>query len=307
MAYKASIIIPTYNRSRILDYTLNSILRQEMDISSIEVIVVDDGSSDDTGELVAEYSERMNLKYLYQADKGNRVSRARNMGIENAKSDILIFIDSGVLLASNCVSEHIKMHEQQSSPCAVLGYVYGFDQYMTDTDVFESLIDVRDPDQTVQLLRESHRFADMRERYYEKYNYQLNNLPAPWAFFVTCNVSVNRSALELSGTFDELFDLRWGVEDMELGYRLYENFVPILINRSAESVHYPHDHDMTGKFDEEVINKQLFYAKHKAIEVKLFIDSTFAELNDEILKYYESNNVPLGKIRKYRGSRQPVF
>jgi len=55
--YKASIIIPTYNASRLLSYTLNSILKQNIDINDIETIVVDDGSSDNTKELVEQYKK----------------------------------------------------------------------------------------------------------------------------------------------------------------------------------------------------------------------------------------------------------
>jgi glycosyltransferase involved in cell wall biosynthesis len=65
-----SIIIPTYNRKKLLMYTLDSILKQSISLDLIQVIVVDDGSSDDTAEMVRPYFEEINFKYFFQEDKG---------------------------------------------------------------------------------------------------------------------------------------------------------------------------------------------------------------------------------------------
>src|SRR5687767_14701309 len=122
---KAGIIIPTYNRSKFLDLTLHSIQHQNFDMNRLEVIVVDDGSSDNTQDVIKKYSNLLNIKYFFQRDEGNRVSLARNVGIENANSDVLIFTDPGVLLDVNCVSEHVNT-QLNNKGCASVGYVYGF-------------------------------------------------------------------------------------------------------------------------------------------------------------------------------------
>jgi len=281
--YIATIVIPTYNNCKLLDFTLKSIAQQNVDTSSIEVIVVDDGSTDETHKVVDNHSCLLNLKYFYQEDKGNRVSLARNIGIQNATSDIIILIDSGILIDNDFVAEHIKAHRLNGNDCAVIGYVFGFDQYSEELDQIVLSTNMNNPGVSIKQYRERGMFKDMRDPYYEKYRFDVNNLPAPWAFFLTCNVSINKSYLEKVGLFDEIFDLRWGVEDLDMGYRLYINNIKFVIALDAMALHYPHDSRMDEKFEEEIYNKYLFHKKHNSISTQTFLESTFIELNDKLI------------------------
>jgi glycosyltransferase involved in cell wall biosynthesis len=85
-----SVVIPTYNRAATLDRVLGSIERQT--VSPDEVIVVDDGSTDSTADVLACWESRLPLKVVHQENRG--VSAARNTGIQAARSDIVAFIDS---------------------------------------------------------------------------------------------------------------------------------------------------------------------------------------------------------------------
>ena len=84
-----SVIVPTYNRAFIVDRCINSILVQEY--VSFEIIVVDDGSTDNTKEVVCQYMDSR-LNYFFQENSG--VSVARNKGSKLAKGDYLVFLDS---------------------------------------------------------------------------------------------------------------------------------------------------------------------------------------------------------------------
>jgi glycosyltransferase involved in cell wall biosynthesis len=279
---RASIIIPTYNRSKLLDYTLRSIAKQTIDLKTVEIIVVDDGSSDDTLEIVKKYQKCLILKYYFQEDKGYRVASARNIGIRNSRSDILIFIDCGVLLGSSCINAHIKLHESNAGLVAGLGYVYGWDQFEKDQVSLLSLINVDNVDLSIYNFRSQTIFLDMREYLYKLTNDHLNDLPAPWSVFITCNISIKRSSLVLTGLFDEKFDGHWGVEDLELGYRFHKKGGLLFVIRTADSIHYPHDADMSHKFRDEVTNKLYFHRKFPCIETELFLSSTFLELNKKV-------------------------
>ena len=83
-----SIIIPTYNCARYLPEAVNSALGQTC--NSLEVIIIDDGSADETQEVLKPYSDR--ILYLYQANKG--VSAARNRGIAMAQGEFIAFLDA---------------------------------------------------------------------------------------------------------------------------------------------------------------------------------------------------------------------
>lgn len=84
-----SVVIATRNRAESLKDTLTSLTRQSREPD--EVIVVDNGSTDHTKEVVLSFSDRLNIKYVYEAVKG--VPHARNAGTQNARGDIVAFID----------------------------------------------------------------------------------------------------------------------------------------------------------------------------------------------------------------------
>lgn len=278
----ASVIIPTYNRSTLLAYTLDSIVNQDLDRSTFEVIVADDGSADDTRAVVQRYQHLLSLRYCYQEDKGYRVASARNMGIRAARGTVLAFVDSGMVLSASYLRAHIRCHQQSAVPLAVIGYIYCFDH----TAALESgWIDPARPDASMARLKAQQVQLDIREGCYRKCNDQLDRLPAPWVFFWTGNVSVKRETLRKTGPFDEAFDLTWGTEDVELGYRLHQQKVKFVLNRQAESIHYPHERHLDERFEAEIRNKLYFHQKHRSMQTELFIRSDGLSLNDDIIRH----------------------
>lgn len=90
---KVSVIIPTFNRRDLVCETIDSVLGQTL--PDVEVVVVDDGSTDGTGEHLAScYSNR--IRYVYQFNSGRSV--ARNRGVQMASGEYLLFLDSDDLL-----------------------------------------------------------------------------------------------------------------------------------------------------------------------------------------------------------------
>lgn len=85
-----SFIIPTYNRAHTLPEAIRSVLEQSC--SNWELLIIDDGSSDNTREIISEYLTDNRVRYYYQENQG--VSNARNKGIRESKGDYLIFLDS---------------------------------------------------------------------------------------------------------------------------------------------------------------------------------------------------------------------
>jgi glycosyltransferase involved in cell wall biosynthesis len=84
-----SIIIPTYNREKYLQEAVNSVINQSY--KNFELIIVDDGSTDNTKLIIENYLSDSRIRYIYQQNKG--ISAARNAGIMNASGKYLMFLD----------------------------------------------------------------------------------------------------------------------------------------------------------------------------------------------------------------------
>ncbi len=83
-----SIIVPVYNGSKYINTAIKSILKQSY--SNYEIIVIDDGSTDDTHDQLQPYEDK--IRYLYQANEGS--ASARNLGIKVAKGELIAFLDA---------------------------------------------------------------------------------------------------------------------------------------------------------------------------------------------------------------------
>jgi glycosyltransferase involved in cell wall biosynthesis len=117
-----TVIIPTHNRCELLRKTLDGLSRQTGSASVKEVIVVSDGSTDSTTDIAQQFSTRLPIRVLEQPRSG--VSRARNYGIREAKSDVVLFLDDDVVPGPQLISEHAEFHKDMPSLEAVLmGYV----------------------------------------------------------------------------------------------------------------------------------------------------------------------------------------
>ena len=100
-----SIIVPTYNRLDEIEPLLKSVSTLSFDHSKFEVLIVDDGSTDNTEDFVKQYSKEADftLKYFRQRNQGP--AAARNLGMKNAQSTFFIFVDSDVTLPSGWLTK----------------------------------------------------------------------------------------------------------------------------------------------------------------------------------------------------------
>jgi glycosyltransferase involved in cell wall biosynthesis len=110
-----SVIIPAYNRAHTVAETVDSVLGQTY--TNLEVIVVDDGSRDNTQEVLQSYGGR--IKNIQQANAGQMV--ARNRGIAEARGEIITFLDSDDIWMPTCVERHVKLLQKTGPevPCSL--------------------------------------------------------------------------------------------------------------------------------------------------------------------------------------------
>lgn len=103
-----SLIVTTYNQKERLALVLDSILNQNR--MPKEVLIADDGSKEDTKELILEYQKKfpIPLKHIWQEDCGYRLSRSRNKAILGAQGEYIIIIDGDMILSPFFIQDHLK-------------------------------------------------------------------------------------------------------------------------------------------------------------------------------------------------------
>jgi glycosyltransferase involved in cell wall biosynthesis len=109
-----SIVIPTYNASKFMPGLLESIFRQAA--AGMEVIIVDDCSTDNTIEIASRYPVR-----VITMEKNGGPAKARNRGVAEAQGDIIFFLDADVIVMDGTVSEVQTYFEQNPSSQCVIG------------------------------------------------------------------------------------------------------------------------------------------------------------------------------------------
>ena len=115
-----SIIIPFYNSARYISRCLNSLLCQ--DLSNVEILCVDDGSTDNSSSIISNMIEQWNMSqhvHLVQLKQNSGVAHARNVGINTAKGDYVIFIDSDDYVSPDYIAV-LKDAVIESEPDAVI-------------------------------------------------------------------------------------------------------------------------------------------------------------------------------------------
>jgi glycosyltransferase involved in cell wall biosynthesis len=171
--------VVSYNRASLITHCINRLLNQRY--RDYEVILVDDGSTDDTKKLMSKIND-VRFNYLINCEKRGQPF-SRNKGIKNSKGEIIIFVDSDVLVNRNFIRDHIRLHEKN------------------DKLIVQGMV------------RHIKRIED-----FGKFTLLIDGLCL--SGIITQNVSIKRKYLIEVGGFDESFGDTMGYMDVEIGRRL---------------------------------------------------------------------------------------
>ncbi len=287
---KLSVIIPTCSRASILKKALDALARQTVSPTDFEVIVIDDGSADETEQTVDSFPAPYKLTYIKQSNAGP--GAARNKGIKAAQSDLILIINDDTICASDNLEKHLEAHKQHPGErISVLGTFDFIPQAQAQPFIYFA--------QRSPLI-----FAYVIMEPLKKYNYR---------YFWTCNISIKKQALLDAGLFDEKFTEPM-MEDTELGYRLQKLGYEVLYHPEAKSLHYDFSLNI-DKFEKRQRmsgrNVTKFLIKHPEMidrEKALFGISNFGEAQmnvyrqrlKEVEKEYKENLALFREIEKLR-------
>ena len=132
MEYKVSIIVPVYKAEKYLEKCVNSILKQTLD--SIEIILLDDGSPDRCGEICDKFAEKYNNVVVFHLENGGP-SKARNIGIKNAKGKYIGFVDSDDYIAPEMYKVLYDLAESNKPDIVMCSYFLDEESKISQIDM----------------------------------------------------------------------------------------------------------------------------------------------------------------------------
>ena len=207
---KTSLIITTYNWPEALLLVLKSV--EEQSIRPDEVVIADDGSKEETTNIIKKFSQKtkLNIIHSWQEDIGYRLSMSRNKAIKKSKGEYIVMIDGDMILHPNFIEDHINFARQGT-------FVQGVRAKISDSKSKEILknhsILFKQFDVSLKSKRYSIRnkllsFLFSGKKYFNKLN-----------MFLGCNMAFFRKdCLNVNG-FNEDF-IGWGRDDSEFGARM---------------------------------------------------------------------------------------
>ena len=206
-----SAIICTYNRGELLARAFGALCGQTMSSEQFEVIVIDDGSMDDTKQVVDLFGSVLPLRYAYQAKSG--LASGKNHGLFLSRAPIVLFLDDDDVADSDLLEQHHRTHQVfPQEHYAVLGY----------TDLVSSA--AQSPLMHYATKVCCHLFS------YQSLNHgDIMDFTYFWGGRSSCK----RLFLLEHGVFNPVF--RFGAEDIELGYRLSKVGLKVVYNKHAVS------------------------------------------------------------------------
>jgi glycosyltransferase involved in cell wall biosynthesis len=210
-----TVVIPTFNRDAVLKRALDGYVAQSTPKAIHELIVVDDGSTDDTEGIVTEMARLapFSIRYLRQANRGP--AAARNLGITETSTEVVLFTDSDIVPGAELVAQHLEWHNMyQQANVGILGYVTWPSQPT--------------PTPFMKWYGERQLFDYWTIRHAKRVGFGA---------FYSCNLSLKTQFLVENGQFNENFKTA-AFEDIELGYRLGEAGLKLLHNPLAIAFHH---------------------------------------------------------------------
>ena len=249
-----SVIMPTYNKGARLALTLTSFCYQKTS-RQYEIILVDGG---ETPNLEAcRFRSHLPLEILRVENLGRSFNR--NVGINAAQGELLVFCDDDLIVEPSFIEEHCLAHDKTSN-CLVHGW-------KNEIPYVKFFLDPRDPQKGLlgghqreisDALKEyrigEEQFPEIFDRIHQwghcldfleknvrhMFAHKIDNYHIPWLASCTANMSLPRLLAYEAGLFHESFGLDWGPEDLEFGYRVCRSGATVEDAPGAQNYHLSH-------------------------------------------------------------------
>lgn len=267
---KVSIVIPVFNSESTLRYCVDSVIKQE-DVNYIKEIIIIDDKSEDKSLLIAEelslrYKKKLNI-IINKNHKRKYASFCRNVGIKTSSSDLVLFIDSDIIVPPNFVREHILIHQSLGN-CIV--FSLRSDIKMSKVPKISFPVKNISSDFRYTILRKNNFLKN--SKYFLEKGLTLADL------CLTCAISYKRDDVALVKGCPENF-VGWGYNDTAMAAKV------IALGRKVVPA----------------INATVYHIKHKPRSGNVRIKKIEHNINGK--RYQKMINMPFLETFKYRIDR----
>lgn len=205
-----SIVMPIFNGAGQLGLTLESLARQSIPATDVELIMVDDGSSDGSHLVVARASLPFHSELIRQANAG--LSVARNRGLAKTRGTTILFLDQDIVADPGLIHAHVDCHRRYG-PALVGGRRVPWPG--ARTSLVTRVLDLESTGNVPPHALVQH----------------------PYQIVIGANFSIARADIVALGGFDEDFPAGGGFEDVELAYRAYRAGLKVVYCERAVGSH----------------------------------------------------------------------
>ena len=255
-----SIIIPSHNNKKQLLNTLTKLTLQNYPKDEYEIIIVDDGSIDNTKQEIKKFilqHKNFNLKAIYfprvierkEGDARFRAGLARNLGVKHSEGQILAFLDSDILVPPYYLQKLKKEHETAD--------VILLKRYHLKTKAI-----VKDFSFDHKKLKNWH-YIEEKNYWGNFYKKGFDQVQTPWKYICTYGLSLSKKDFQETGTFGKNF-IFYGFEDTDLGYRLFKKNKKFLLSDIKVYHQAPSKKQQHPLFRHRQLSKtaKIFFYKH---------------------------------------------
>ncbi len=244
---QVALIITTYNWPEALELSILSALKQT--VLATEIIIADDGSSDETKILIKKYSKNSAVPIIHswQEDNGFRLARSRNLAISKSSSDYIIIVDGDMILHKNFIQDHIR--------CATKGFYLQGSRVILDAEYSQNIIQKKSS--SINIFS-SHVKNKLNGIHSLILNYTIClKIKKTHKGVRGCNFSFFKDDVISVNGFNEDF-ITWGREDSEFVERLYNNNIfRKNIKFSAIEYHLYHKEGTSNNTNDKYLNNTI--------------------------------------------------
>lgn len=255
---RCTVIVPVYNRRGMLRLTLEALARVDYPPDRLDVIVADDGSSDEPETVLNDLPSSLSVEVVAQEDRGYRLAAVRNLALRKARGEIIVMLDCDMIPDSALLRAYARWFVLGEQSLLILG-----SRTFVDAAGLSPAMIRSEPGAVAELsrvwgpigARGTRPGEDWREELFRD-EHGLRRHPAPFTFAAGGNVAFRRADALAIGGYDESF-VHWGGEDFDFAFRLMRRGAYIVPEMGARGFHQDHPESAPREQDRKITLAQL--------------------------------------------------